>query len=138
MVLMKDQERLNYPQYLKDYVNKHKLSEFIDIINPLLKSFTDSSKEIILKLDIKTTSSLAKLLDIKKSLANILGLKSAALRILDIKKGCVLVTLLLPAHLADTIFSTDRKFTTEEINQFRDLSILWLKCNGCTFEIHER
>lgn len=37
-----DQQRLNYPQHLKDYVKKHKLSEFIDI-NPKLKTLGDNS-----------------------------------------------------------------------------------------------
>lgn len=81
-----DKERLNYPQHLKDYVKKHKLTEFIDI-NPKLKTFSDTSKEVILKLDIDSTCSSAKVVDVKEALANILGLKSAALRILDIKKG---------------------------------------------------
>ena len=126
----KSNKSLNYPEQLKNYVNKHKLSEFIDI-NPNLKSFVDTlnSKELIVVMDVDSTSRLANVVDLKKAIAKILGLKrKAALRIIDIKKGCVQVTLLIPALLADLIFICDKKFTEEEVKKFQALSITRLQC----------
>ena len=131
----KNRDELKYVKHLKEYVNKHKLSEFIDI-NPKLKEF-DKGKKIILKIDIETTCSITHIVDIRKSLARILGLKKSAVRIYDVKEGCIMVMLLIPTTTADVIFSSDKKFTTKEVKKFQALSILWLECNGRNFKFKE-
>ena len=125
----KSQEKLNYPQYLREYVNKHKLSEFASI-NPLLEKLDDGSKEVKLKMDIDYSCSLAKLDDLRKPIANILGIKTSTLRIVDVKEGCVLVTLLIPAPVADAIFISDEIFSAKDMCNFQALSVISLECNG--------
>ena len=46
----------------------------------------------------------------------------------------MVATLLIPAPVADFIFSRDNAFATEEVKEFRALSILWLECNGHKYE----
>ena len=58
-------------------------------------------------------------------------MRPSALRLLhNIEEGCVVVTLLIPALVADFIFSRDNAFSTEEVKEFQVLSILWLESNG--------
>ena len=132
----KSQEKLNYPQYLREYVNKHKLSEFASI-NPLLEKVDDGSKEVFLKMDIDYTCSLAKLNDLRKPIANILRIKKSALRIVDVKEGCVLVTLLIPAPVADAIFTSDEIFSPQDVCNFQALSVISLECNGYKYNFKD-
>lgn len=126
------QERLKYPEHLKAYINKHKLSEFYEI-NPQLEDFTDTSKKAILKFDIELISSLGNLKARIENVASILKLKPSALRLLGIEEGCVVATLLIPASIADTIFTSDKQFSSEEEDRFRAVSVVWFRCNGCFF-----
>jgi hypothetical protein len=123
-----EQEELKYPKLLKAYLENHKVSEFVEI-NPLLKKYTATSTELVLKFDIKSTSTLAKLTDLKAAVARILGLKSATLRLLDIKEGCVLVSFLLPTPVATFVFHKSAVLTEEQKIQFQALPILRLECN---------
>ena len=132
----KSQEKLNYPQYLREYVNKHKLSEFASI-NPLLEKVDDGSKEVKLKMDIDHTCSLAELDDLRKPIANILGIKKSALRIVNIQEGCVLVTLLIPAPVADAIFTSDEIFSAQDVCNFQALSVISLECNGYKYNFKD-
>ena len=130
------EETTNYPEHLVNYVKMHKIKEFASI-NPLLENFTDASKKMVLKVNIESTCSLAKLLDLQKALANVLGVRKSKLKLLNVKEGCVLVTMLMPASIADLIFTSDKKFTKEKVKEFQALSIMWLKCNGHTFDFTE-
>ena len=127
------QEKLKYPEHLDAYIKMHKLSEFEDV-NPLLKKIECGSKTMILKFDIDMTCKLAKIQDLTKAVAKILSLRPSAVRLLHIEEGCVVVTLLIPAPVADFIFSSDKVFTTEEVKEFQALPTLWLKCNGHEYE----
>ena len=128
-----DHEKMKYPEYLDDYIKKHKLSEFEEI-NPLLKNTECGTNEMVLKFDIAMTCSLAKLQEYTSNIADILGLRPSALRLLSIEEGCVVITLLIPAPVADFIFSSDKKIITDKIKQLQALSILWLKCNGHEYD----
>ena len=128
----KDQEELQYPKHLEAYVNKHKISEFI-AINPLLEENSDTSKELVLKINIEQTSELAKLENVKSSMATILGLKSAALRLKGIEEGCVVATFLIPTPVAEIAFNK-LVLSNEQVNQLTALSVLWLKCNKFKFD----
>lgn len=81
---------LQYPELLRAYVLKHKISEFIEI-NPLLKS-RKGSKELTIKYDVESSRRLAKVIDLEKFIANIFGLLPSALEIVDIKDGCAIIT----------------------------------------------
>ena len=126
--ICEDQEKMKYPEKLKAYVEKHKISEFTDI-NPLLKS-KKGSKEFTLKYDIETTCSLAKVCELEKVLVK---LHPSTLHIVDIEEGCVIVTFLIPASVADALFAPDTVFTPQQEEELRAASVLWLKCNGYTF-----
>ncbi len=126
-----DQEKMKYPDHLKDFIEKHSIEEFAKI-NPQLKTKTDS-KELTLKFDIETTCSLARVAELETFIANILELNPSALELVDIAKGCVIVTFLIPASMADAIFTPDTVFTSEQEDELREASVLWLKCNGYTF-----
>ena len=131
------QEEFKYPDHLKAYVNEHKISEFVEI-NPLLKDFTDSSKEVILKIDIVATSRLAKIKNLGTKFAEILHVNPITLRLLDIKEGCVVVTFLIPTPVAKIVFNKYTTLTERQIQDFKTLAILWMKCNGCYFFFKEQ
>ena len=131
-----EDEELKYEKHLKNYINKHKISEFVSI-NPLLKAVDDADK-VVLKIDIENTRSITHIVDIKKHVAKILGLKKSAVRIYDVKEGCVMVTLLIPTGIAEVIFNKDTKFTPENVKKFQDMSILWLECKGYHYEFISR
>lgn len=125
--------KMKYPEYLEAFLKQHKVSEFMKI-NPLLKDLSNSSKEVTLKLNIESTCSLAKLKDLTKTIANILGISKSALRILDIKDGCVILKLLILTPILDAIFGSNC-FTSEQVQQFSSISVLWMECNDFKYEM---
>lgn len=52
-----EREELKYPEYLKAYLTRHKVSEFVEI-NPLSKKNTATSKKLVVKIEIESTSTL--------------------------------------------------------------------------------
>ena len=126
------QEQLKYPDQLKEFVEKHKIEEFTKI-NPQLIKHKKGSKELSLKFDIITTCTLAEVVNLKKFIAKIMKLHPSVLDIVDIEEGCVIVTFLIPASVADALFTPDTVFTPQQEEELRAASVLWLKCNGYTF-----
>ena len=126
-----DQENLQYPEHIKAYIKKHKISEFAKI-NPLLKS-KNGSKKLTLKYDVENICSLAKVDDLKNFIAEIMDLIPSALEIVDIKDGCVIITFLISASIADALFTPDTVLTPQQEEELRSASVQWLKCNGCSF-----
>ena len=126
---IKENERLNYPEHLKAYINMHKISEFI-AINPALEKKHRGSEKLIFKFDIELTCKVAKVSELQEAVAKILGLKASTLQLLNIEEGCVTVTFHIPAEAADIIFVQDKQFTPGDIEDFQALSVLWLECNG--------
>ena len=131
--LDQSQEELKYPEYLKVYMESHKVSEFIHI-NPSLKKFSGVENLLAIKFDIKSTCKLDELDKLKLSVAKILGLEKAALRLLDLDEGCVTATYLISPSIAGVIFTRNMKFTAEEVEQFQAVPVLWLKYDNCTFD----
>lgn len=123
------QEELKYPEQLKAYLEKHKVSEFIEV-NPLQKKSTAVSTELTLKIDIELTTRMSKIIDLQKAIAKILHLNHAALQLVDIKNGCVAVTFLIPTSVAESVFKI---ITEKQEEQFRTLAVTRLECNGCIF-----
>lgn len=131
------QKKLSYPEHIKAYVNKHRLSEFYEI-NPMLKKdIAEDSECLVLKFGIELTNNIGTLKERIEALANILGIKPSALRLLSIKEGCVIVRLFVSASIAGVIFSDEKQFSSEQINSFRALSVVWLKYNGYYFDFRE-
>ena len=129
--ISEDIEELKYGEHLKAYIKKHKISEFIKI-NPLLEH-KGVSKKLTLKYDVESTCRLAKVDALKKFIAKILDLSPSALQIVDIEDGCVIVTFLIPTSIAEAIFTPNTVFTSQQEDELRTSSVLWLKCNGYTF-----
>lgn len=127
-------ENLKYPEQLQAYINKHKISEFIEI-QPILSELSDDKKELILVLDIEPTCRLSGLMDLGKAVAKIMGLKQSALLIYSIKESCVVVSYLIPTFVAEFIFIGDGIFTKEQTDAFRKLSVQRLECNTLEFVI---
>ena len=130
--LNKGQEEFRYPEHLENYIKKHKIKEFASM-NPLKKGTNANSTELVLKFDIELTSRLACLIDFKHFIADILGLNPSAIQLCDIKDGCVVATFLIPTPVAELIFNADTVLTEEQVEEFRALGVLWLKCMGSTF-----
>ena len=124
--IVEECEALRYPEHLEYYLKQHTLSEFATVIPPLEHSGDSSKQDLTFKFDIELTERVATIYDLKIHIANILDLEY--LELLDIKEGCVIVTFLVPAHVAEVIMS--REFTPKQIQQFRDLKVMWIESVG--------
>ena len=114
----------NLPDYLKDYANKHRLSEFLEI-NPKLKEIINTSNNILqIKFNTQESDKLINVLELQQSLAPLLEVKPSALQILNIEQGCVIVTFLIPPRVAEVAFQHVREFTPEQLSR---LSVKWIK-----------
>ena len=49
----------------------------------------------------------------------------------------MLLTLLIPASIADVIFTSETVFTPEQERGFQAASVLWFECNGYKFDFRE-
>ena len=117
-------EAFNYPDYLKDYANKHRLSEFLEI-NPKLETDINTSNNILhVKFDIQESDKLINVLDLQESLAPLLEVMPSDLQIHNIEQGCVIVTFLIPPRAAKVAFQHVREFTPEQLS---GISVKWIK-----------
>ena len=130
--LNEDQEELQYPEHLKIYIKKHQISQFPNL-NHALQQHTEASQIIALKFNIELTNKLARVKELSDAIADIMNWKAAAVRIYSIEEGCVVVSFLIPAFLAKTIFTSDDTFTVAKKEEFAKLDALWLKYNDHTF-----
>ena len=130
--LDRDQEDLKYPEKLKAYVKKQRISEFIET-KPALGKYTDDMMKLTLVLDIDSMCRLDKLLDVAKAVAKIMGVLPSTLLIYDIRESCVEVTFLIQKSIAESIFSNDEIFSDNQKDEFRQLLVRQLKCNGHSF-----
>ena len=131
------QKELKYPEKLRQYVQKHTVSEFIDI-HPVLNEYTDDMKELVIVLDIEQiTSNMSQVLDVGQALAHIMKLDQCKLLIHNIGRGCVTVTFLIPTLAAEHIFSGRKEciFSQQQIEELRKVSIAMLKCNNYEFDL---
>ena len=101
-----------YEEKLEEYIKKHKISEFAEIIEPdLLQRSFDARVKMVLKIDVEKCTELANLRDLKLALADALKLNSSALFLYNIRDGCVVVTFLIPVSTADSVFYENKEFT---------------------------
>ena len=130
-----NQEKLQYKNHFKLFVEKHKVSEFI-AMNPVLAKYNDASdvKEVIFKLNMETFSCpLSRVRDITFSIAEILDLTPSSLRLLDIKDGCMEVTFLVPGYEADQLFSNNWKHIFEQSERLLAVSVSSVICSNSIF-----
>ena len=118
-------ESFKYPDYLKDYASKHRVSEFLGISPKLKEIDINTSNNILhIKFDTQASDKLISVLELQQSLAPLLEVMPSALQILNIEQGCVIVTFLIPAHAANLAFQHVREFTPEQLSR---LSVKWIK-----------
>ena len=123
------QKALNYPEYLQEYIEKHRIAELAKVIPKLNQSDAQGTKEVVLQLDIELTSKLTKIIDLKKEVARILNVMPFTIRLYSIEQGCVVVTFRLPTAVAKNVFTTEKEFSSSDEEKFRSLSVLWLRCD---------
>ena len=118
--------QLKYSEHFKDFINLHKISEFLDT-NPQLKIKDAGSEELVFKIDdIQMSDKLVKVVDLQHAIANILKVKPSELQLVKIEDGCILVKFLISAAVADTIL----KLSACQKEEFQKLLILSLKCGN--------
>ena len=83
-------------------------------------------------------SRLTSVIDLQLAIGVILDIKFATLQLLDISEGCVVVTFLIPTHIAEIVFNKLTIFTEKQAQMFQAESILTLECNGHTFSFVEK
>ena len=128
----RDPEDFNYPNQFDSYIRKHNVAEFVSI-NPTLEKFTEESSILTVKLDLAHKTKLSKVVDIKYCISRMLGMLPSALRIIGIREGCVELILGIPARAANNIFHRNATFLLQQ-QQFKNLSVMWLECNGLIFD----
>ena len=122
--------QLKYSEHFKDFINLHKISEFLDT-NPQLKIKYTGSEELVFKIDdIQMSDKLVKVVDLQHAIARILKVKPSELQLVNIEKGCVLVTFLSSAAVAESI----SKLSADQKKELQELSILSIKC-GDNYEL---
>ena len=126
-------EKLNYPEHFKNYINKHKLSEFV-AVNPKLAKFPATSEKLVLKFNIPHTSRVAKVIDLKIAIAKILHLKPSALELVSVYKGCVEVTFLVSSFVS--AFILKELSSKSKIKEFQALPVVWLNCGSHHFDFN--
>ena len=135
--LDKTHEKLKYPEKLRQYIEKHTVSEFSEI-HPVLCQYTDDTKELVIILDVpQITCHMSDVMDIGQAVAHIMNLKQSQLLIHNIGGGSVIVKFLILAFVAERIFSgpKDCIFSQEQIEELRRVSVMVLKCNGYEFDL---
>ena len=128
----KSQKQLEYPSHLKQYLEKHKISEF-EMLKPILAKLSNDSMELTFILNIKSTCRLSKITDLRAQVAHILVLDVATVQIYDIGEGSTVVTLLIPSSIGMYIFAKKLKFTSQQDNTLQALSVMKIECNGYTY-----
>ena len=128
--LDRSQKKLKYREYFEEYIKKHNVSEFIEIINhPLYeKECITGSSKLVLVFDIEYTCKMAKVKDLLQTVGRILDMKPSSLLLYDIQGGSVCVTLLISARAAEQVFVQGKVFTASEVDQLRAISVLKLSC----------
>ena len=127
------QEQLEYPTYLKQYLEELKISEF-ELLKPILPKISSDSMKLTIILDIKSTCDLSKITELRSQIAYIMGLDIVTVQIYDIGEGSVIVTLLIPSLC---IFPKKLEFAPQQEDILQSLSVTKIECNGYTYYPNE-
>lgn len=126
----------SYSERRQLFIEMNKLSEFIEI-NPTFGRPAKHTEKLILDFDIDYACRVVKVLQYRKGVADIFGLMEHTLRLYNVEEGdgFMIVTLLIPALVAETLFVS---FTAEQVEEFRALLILRLKYCDFSFDFREK
>ena len=123
-----DCDELKYPEHLKAYLKKHTIAEFAKVNPRLPEKYNSNKKNLFCKFDIELTERVAQVANLQICIANILGLNARSLELVDVNDGCVVVTFLVPTHIADAIFAQDQVFTPQQMEELQAIKTIWLRC----------
>jgi hypothetical protein len=116
---------LKYPEYFKDFVNLHKISEFFGLNPDLEPRFKVDSDVLVLKIDrIQMCDKVIEVVDLQRAIAKTLKTKPSALQLIRIEEGCILMKFLISAALKSTLI----KLSPHQKNELQRLSIVSLRC----------
>ena len=130
-----DSVKLKYPSHLKEYIEQHKILEFVEV-NPELERCTDASKRVEVETGIKSTSSIERLMQLRNDIAAILDLEPYVLRLHRIDDSQMIVGYLIPTLVAEAVFADGRKWL-ERRERFRSSSVRWLKCEDLVLNFED-
>ena len=117
--------KLTYSKHFREYVDRHRISELFEI-NPKLRTrYSGDLKELAFKLNIPDMEKVGKIIDLRYAIIKIFGLKDSAVQLVRVEKGCVIVTFLIPRAIVETVCTP----SSNQIEELRSLSVLWLKCD---------
>jgi hypothetical protein len=131
-----DCEDLKYPEHLKAYVDEHNVAEFCSV-NPQLAKTSTTSEKLHFKFDIEKTCRVGKVFDLKPKIAKLLGVIPSALQLFSVEDGCIIVTYLIPAFVAENIFAEDGDMTVEQWTAFQALSVQWVKRGDSMLKVRD-
>ena len=132
----KDHEDLSrYLEQLQDFIKRNKLIEFIELGSSFGRASSIEDK-LMFKLDVDMTMRISQLLELRHSLAAVLGLWGSTFRLLKVEEGCVIVTFLVYGVIAHEVFN-NVKFTAKQVQDFRALSVVWIKYCDVVYNFSE-
>jgi hypothetical protein len=122
----------NYSEHFKNFVNRHKISEFFGI-NPKLKTmYNVSSEELVLKVgDIEMYDKLIKAVDFQHALAKALDKYPSELQFISVEEGCVLMKFLISAGVKSTL----TRLSPQQKEELKELSITYLLCGDFKLDL---
>ena len=132
-----DHEDLNYSQNFIAYVDKLKVSEFVEI-NPQLKNFTDegsmgTGNSITFKVNSDAMAGkFVNILDLQTTIASTVSVWPSQIKILSIQECFATVTFHIPLDMPDV-----EKFK-EHAEKFLSLSVQFLECKKYKHDFQER
>ena len=115
---------LTYSKHFRDYIDRHRISEFSEINPKLRTEYSGDLEELAFKFNIPVIEKVGKIIDLRYEFIRIFGLKYSAVQLVRVEKGCVIVTFLIPRAIVKTVCTP----SSNQIEELRSLSVLWLKC----------
>lgn len=115
---------LKYFEDFQEYIDRHRISEFFKINPKLRTEYSGDLEELAFKFNIPDTEKVGKLVNLRYEFIRIFGFEYSAVQLVGVEEGCVIVTFLIPRAMVETVCTP----SSEQIEELRSLSVLWLKC----------
>lgn len=129
-----ESDSADYSEHLINYMEKIDIKHYFAINSKLLEECTDESRKFTLKMDLAETTKLTRIIELENYLAPILSsiskesIMPSQIKLIDVRKGCLTLTYLVPAVVADAVLTADVGLSEEHIiATLRSLSVLSLK-----------
>lgn len=118
---------LRYEQHFRHYIRGPMIAEFFKSAD-LKMDFVTETKQLTFRANqIKMSSKLLDIVDLRSNLAALLGLKEYTLHLIGVEEGSV--TFLIPKSVANILF-VHNQLSLNVVDDARYLSILSLQCEN--------